>query len=149
MRGKKSVRNLMVCHQNSLLLSGVFYLVVGGILVGFILLIVEVIVKRQKERLEHKSEVSRTALIRWKKKANVRMKNPRSVAFSLFLYRIQNGNNLQRHSNQIINNRNTHETIFTMNFFWIPMVVPWQQICVEVDRLFVQIKLNYVLICHN
>ncbi|UJR33351.1 hypothetical protein I4U23_020800 [Adineta vaga] len=49
-------------------MRGVFYLVVGGVLIGFFLLIVEIIIKRQKERLEHKSEISRTALIRWKKK---------------------------------------------------------------------------------
>ena len=146
---RRRVRNPMSCWLNNLLLSGVFYLVVGGILVGFVFLLVEVIIKRQKERLEHKSEVSRTALIRWKKKAKVRMKHPRSIVFSLFLYRTQNGNNLRCHFNQIIKNRNTHETIFTMNFSWITMVVPWQQICVEFDELFVQIKSNYVLICHN
>ncbi|CAF0729637.1 unnamed protein product [Adineta ricciae] len=62
-------------------MSGVFYLVVGGILVGFILLIVEVIIKRQKERLEHKSEVSRTALIRWKKKAKDPKRQQPSMSF--------------------------------------------------------------------
>lgn len=52
--------------------KGVFYLVVGGVLIGMFLLVTEIIIKRQKERLEKENELSRTALIRWKKSARVR-----------------------------------------------------------------------------
>ena len=47
-------------------------MVVGGVLVGMFLLVTEIIIKRQKERLENENELSRTALIRWKKSTRVR-----------------------------------------------------------------------------
>jgi hypothetical protein len=54
-------------------LIGVFLLVVGGIFVGFFLLTIEIIVKRHKQRLEKENEISRPALIRWKKRIKVRI----------------------------------------------------------------------------
>ena len=46
---------------------GVFLLVLGGVVVGLFLLIVEIIFKRHKKRLENESELSRTALVQWRK----------------------------------------------------------------------------------
>ena len=45
---------------------GVFLLIVGGIIVGCFLLIVEIVFKRQKEGQET-DEFGRPALIQWKK----------------------------------------------------------------------------------
>ena len=48
-------------------LLGVFLLVVGGVLVGLFLLTIEIVFKRRKERQEKEGELSRTAMIQWKK----------------------------------------------------------------------------------
>ncbi|CAF0897335.1 unnamed protein product [Adineta steineri] len=49
-------------------MSSVFLLVIVGATVGIFFLAFEIVLKRRKERLENESEISRTALIRWKKK---------------------------------------------------------------------------------
>jgi hypothetical protein len=50
----------------------VFLLVAGGVFVGLFILVIEIIFKRYKERLEKKNQISRTALIHWKQKVEVR-----------------------------------------------------------------------------
>lgn len=56
---------------------GVFLLVAGGIFAGFFLLAIEIAFKRRKERRENEMEVSRNALLHWRKKIEVN-----SVLFS-------------------------------------------------------------------
>ncbi|CAF2325608.1 unnamed protein product [Rotaria sp. Silwood2] len=51
---------------------GVFLLVAGGVFVGFFVLIIEIIFKRQKERKQRENEISRKVMIYWKKKADQR-----------------------------------------------------------------------------
>ncbi len=51
---------------------GVFLLVAGGVFVGLFILIIEIIFKRHKERLEKENDLSRTAIIHWKKRVEVR-----------------------------------------------------------------------------
>jgi len=55
-------------------LTDVFLLVAGGVFVGLFILVIEIIFKRYKERLEKKNQISRTALIHWKQKVEVRKK---------------------------------------------------------------------------
>jgi len=51
---------------------GVFLLVAGGIFAGFFLLAIEIAFKRRKERQEKEQQVSRTALVHWRKKIESR-----------------------------------------------------------------------------
>ncbi|CAF4501442.1 unnamed protein product [Rotaria sp. Silwood1] len=51
---------------------GVFLLVAGGIFAGFFLLAIEIAFKRRKERQEKEMEVSRNALLHWRKKIEKR-----------------------------------------------------------------------------
>jgi hypothetical protein len=53
--------------------TGVFLLVAGGVFVGLFILIIEIIFKRYKERIEEDHEISRTATIHWKKRVEVRI----------------------------------------------------------------------------
>jgi hypothetical protein len=46
--------------------------VAGGIVVGFFLLAIEVVFKRYNEPKEKEEEISRTALIHWRRKVAVR-----------------------------------------------------------------------------
>jgi hypothetical protein len=59
-------------------------LVAGGIFAGFFLLAIEIAFKRRKERQEKEIEVSRHALIHWRKKIEVNN--------LLFLSRLLGGN---------------------------------------------------------
>jgi ionotropic glutamate receptor NMDA 1 len=52
-------------------MHGVFLLVAGGIFAGFFLLAIEIAFKRRKEKQEKDIEVSRSALIHWRKKIEV------------------------------------------------------------------------------
>ncbi len=51
--------------------TGVFLLVAGGVFVGLFILVIEIIFKRHKERLEEDNKISRTALIHWRKRVEV------------------------------------------------------------------------------
>lgn len=46
---------------------GVFILILGGVVLGSFLLIVEIVFKRHKKRQDRETELSRTAKIHWKK----------------------------------------------------------------------------------
>ena len=50
---------------------GVFLLVAGGIFAGFFLLAIEIAFKRRKDKRDKEVEVSRTAVVHWKKKIEV------------------------------------------------------------------------------
>ncbi len=50
---------------------GVFLLVAGGIFAGFFLLAIEIAFKRRKEKQEKEIEISRNALIHWRKSIEV------------------------------------------------------------------------------
>ncbi|CAF0902440.1 unnamed protein product [Adineta steineri] len=58
---------------------GVFLLVAGGIFAGFFLLAIEIAFKRRKERREKEVELSRNALIHWRKK--IEKRRQRSIIF--------------------------------------------------------------------
>jgi len=49
----------------------VFLLVAGGIFAGFFLLAIEIAFKRRKDKREKDIEISRGALIHWRKKIEV------------------------------------------------------------------------------
>jgi hypothetical protein len=51
----------------------VFLLVAGGVFVGLFILVIEIIFKRHKERLEKENEISRTAVIHWRKRVEVKI----------------------------------------------------------------------------
>ncbi|CAF1349247.1 unnamed protein product [Adineta ricciae] len=51
---------------------GVFLLVAGGIFAGFFLLAIEIAFKRRKDKRDKEVEVSRTALVHWRKKIEKR-----------------------------------------------------------------------------
>ena len=59
-------------------LLGVFLLVAGGIFAGFFLLAIEIAFKRRKERREKEMQVSRSALVHWRKKLEVKAKQKRT-----------------------------------------------------------------------
>ena len=46
-------------------------MVAGGVLVGLFILIIEIIFKRYKEQIDKDHEMSRTAIIHWKKRIDV------------------------------------------------------------------------------
>jgi hypothetical protein len=46
-------------------------MVAGGVLVGLFILIIEIIFKRYKERIDKDNEISQTATVHWKKRMNV------------------------------------------------------------------------------
>ncbi|CAM4800832.1 unnamed protein product [Rotaria magnacalcarata] len=48
---------------------GVFLLVVGGAVLGFFTLVIEIILKRQKGRVEREKALTRTAIIYWRQRA--------------------------------------------------------------------------------
>jgi ionotropic glutamate receptor NMDA 1 len=50
---------------------GVFLLVAGGIFAGFFLLAIEIAFKRRKEKQEKEIELSRNALVHWRKSIEV------------------------------------------------------------------------------
>lgn len=50
---------------------GVFLLVAGGIFAGFFLLAIEIAFKRRKEKREKEMEVSRNAILQWRKRIEV------------------------------------------------------------------------------
>lgn len=56
-----------------LLIADVFLLVAGGVCAGLFILIIEIIFKRHRERLEKDQQISRTAAIHWKQRIEVRM----------------------------------------------------------------------------
>ncbi|CAF3093180.1 unnamed protein product [Rotaria socialis] len=58
---------------------GVFLLVAGGIFAGFFLLAIEIAFKRRKERRENEMEVSRNALLHWRKK--IEKRKQRSIIY--------------------------------------------------------------------
>ncbi|CAF0921867.1 unnamed protein product [Rotaria sordida] len=58
---------------------GVFLLVAGGIFAGFFLLAIEIAFKRRKEKLEKEMEVSRNALLHWRKK--IEKRKQRSIVY--------------------------------------------------------------------
>ncbi|CAF4959686.1 unnamed protein product [Rotaria socialis] len=51
---------------------GVFVLVVGGVVLGFFILVIEIVFKRQKERIERERAITRTAIVYWKRRAERR-----------------------------------------------------------------------------
>ena len=57
--------------ENFLIYIGVFLLVAVGIFAGFFLLGIEIAFKRRKEQQEKDAELSRNALVRWRKKIEV------------------------------------------------------------------------------
>ncbi|CAF0819485.1 unnamed protein product [Rotaria sordida] len=58
----------------------VFLLVAGGVIVGFFVLILEIIFKRQKERIQRENEISQKVMVYWKKKVD-RRNQQRSTMF--------------------------------------------------------------------
>jgi len=63
-------------------LIDVFLLVAGGVFIGLFILVIEIIFKRYKERLEKENQISRTALIHWKRRVEVRKNKFLLVFFS-------------------------------------------------------------------
>jgi hypothetical protein len=76
MIGKNETLFFPLCLHELILiffLIGVFLLVVGGAVLGFFILVIEIVFKRQKERIEREKAIARTAMIYWRRRAEVRI----------------------------------------------------------------------------
>ena len=69
MHGRKN--DFLMLINSTLLNIGVFLLVAGGIVAGFFLLAIEIAFKRFKEKQEKENEISRSALMHWRKSVEV------------------------------------------------------------------------------